>query len=272
VKVRQASFSILALIFSFPALAAPRAELWAKWQAHDEASIATIDHSAWNRFLQTYVRIGSDGIARIPYAGVSASDRDTLAADLSRLAKIPISTYSRREQFAFWVDLYNELTVKLVLDHYPVANIKEISGGFFSSGPWDEKLIAIGGEALSLDDIEHRILRPIWRDPRIHYAINCAALSCPNLQSLAFTTANTEVLLEKAARDYVNHPRGAAVDGGKLTLSSVYVWYAADFGGTERGVIEHLMHYARPDLAAAIARLGRISDDRYDWALNDLKH
>lgn len=171
---------VLLPLRSSPASGAPQAELWARWQAHDDASAAVIDHGAWNRFLHDYVGVGADGIARIPYARVATADRDALAADLPRLSKLPISRYSRREQFAFWVDLYNELTVKVVLDHYPVASIMQIgiSPGLFSFGPWGRKLITIEGEPLSLDDIEHRILRPIWRDPRIHYAVNCAALGC----------------------------------------------------------------------------------------------
>jgi hypothetical protein len=263
---------ILLLVRSTSVDAAPRAELWDKWQAHDDTSTASIDHGAWDRFLQNYVRVGQDGIARIPYAGVSTADRAALAGDLSRLAALPISAYSRRRQFAFWVDLYNELTVKLVLDRYPVSSIRNIaiSPGLFSAGPWGKKLITVEGEPLSLDDIEHRILRPIWRDPRIHYAVNCAAIGCPNLQPSAFTAANSEALLEKAAKDYVNHPRGVAVGGGRLTVSSIYVWYEADFGGTETGVIEHLKRYARPELAGVLAGIARISGDRYDWALNDL--
>ncbi len=178
---------VLALVSAWPlaGMAAPSAELWPRWQAHDDASTARIDHSAWDRFLRTYVRLGADGIARIPYGRVAAADREALGRDLSRLAATPISAYSRAEQFAFWVDLYNELTVKVVLDHYPVRSIRDIaiSPGLFASGPWGRKLITIEGEGLSLDDIEHRILRPIWRDPRIHYAVNCAALGCPNLQA-----------------------------------------------------------------------------------------
>jgi len=273
VRVLWAVIVSFVLLLSAGADAAPQAELWNKWQAHDDASIANIDHGAWDRFLKTYVRVDPDGIARIPYARVSEVDRDALTADLSRLAGLPISAYSRRQQFAFWVDLYNELTVKLVLDHYPVSSIRDIaiSPGLFSAGPWGKRLIAVHGEPLSLDDIEHRILRPIWQDPRIHYAVNCAAVGCPNLQSSAFTAVNSEALLDKAAHDYVNHPRGAAVAAGRLTVSSIYLWYEVDFGGTEAGVIEHLKHYARPELAAALGGIARISGDHYDWALNDLR-
>lgn len=274
-KRRATTAALIAFLLSCPmaARAAPRAELWAKWLAHDDMSATTIDHSVWDHFLQTYVRLSSDGIARIPYGRVTVSDRQHLAADLTSLAGIPISRYSRREQFAFWVDLYNELTVKLVLDHYPVSTIKDvaISPGLFSVGPWGRKLVTVEGEALSLDDIEHRILRPIWRDSRIHYAVNCAALGCPNLQPLAFTAANTEELLDKAAREFVNHPRGAAVSGRELTISSIYIWYEADFGSTEAAVIKHLKSYARPELATVLAVIDHISKDGYDWTLNDLR-
>ncbi|HYZ41457.1 MAG TPA: DUF547 domain-containing protein [Stellaceae bacterium] len=234
----RAAALLLALLWFASARAAPPAELWARWQKHDDTSTASIDHSLWHRFLQSYVRLGSDGIARIPYARVAAADRAAIDSDLARLANVPISLYNRREQFAYWVDLYNELTVKVVFDHYPVMSIKDIdiSPGLFSVGPWGKKLIAVEGEGLSLDDIEHRILRPIWRDPRIHYAVNCAAIGCPNLQSSAFTASNAELLLEKAARDYVNEPRGASIIAGKLTVSSIYVWYQADFGGSDAGV------------------------------------
>jgi hypothetical protein len=254
------------------ATAAPRAELWPKWLAYDDASSARIDHSAWDRFLRNYVRLGGDGIARLPYGRVTAADREALRQDLDRLARTPIAAYSRAEQFAFWVDLYNELTVKLILDHYPVASIRDIaiSPGLFAVGPWGRKLITIDGEGLSLDDIEHRILRPIWRDPRVHYALNCAALGCPNLQAQAFTAENSGTLLDQAAVEFVNHPRGAAVAAGRLTVSSIYVWYQGDFGGTDAGVLAHLRRYARPPLAAALAGLDRIAADRYDWRLNDL--
>ena len=107
------------------------------------------------------------------------------------------SLTSRDEQLAYWINLYNALTVKVILDHYPVKSILDIdiSPGWFSIGPWGKKLVAVEGVEISLDDIEHRILRPIWRDPRIHYALNCAAVGCPNLLREAFTGATAEVLL-----------------------------------------------------------------------------
>jgi len=251
--------------------AAPAAESWPRWDAHDDASTTAIDHSAWNRFLHDHARLGPDGIVRVAYGRVDGAQRAALEADLQRLAALPISAYSRKEQRAFWIDLYNALTVKFVVDHYPISGIKATSflPGLFSATPWSRKLITIEGEKLSLDDIEHRILRPGWHDPRIHYALNCASLGCPNLQPLAFTADNTEALLDQGAREYVNHARGVSLEGGKLTVSSIYVWYKADFGDTDANVIAHLRRYAEPDLARALAAAQHISDHHYDWSLND---
>jgi len=186
------------------------------------------------------------------------------------MSRIEISRYNRDQQRAFWINLYNALTVEVVLDHYPLESIREISSGWFSRGPWDLELIEIEGEALTLNDIEHRILRPIWRDPRIHYAVNCASLGCPNLRMQAFTAANSDSLLEAGAVEYINHPRGARVVDGELHVSSIYVWFKADFGGNDAGVIAHLKKYAKGELRAAIDGIEHIDDDSYDWRINSL--
>lgn len=117
---------------------------------------------------------------------------------------------------------------------------------------------------VSLDDIEHRFLRPLWRDPRLHYALNCASLGCPNLMRTAFTASNTETLLEEAARGFVGHPRGVHLQGGKLIVSSIYIWFREDFGGSDTGIVEHLKRYG-----AVLDGRTRIDGDAYDWALNE---
>ena len=163
------------------------------------------------------------------------------------------------------------MTVNVVLEHYPVASIRDIdiSPGFLSFGPWDKKLLSIEGQAVSLNDIEHRVLRPLWRDPRLHYALNCASLGCPNLQTTAFTAVNTPALLDASARDYVNHPRGVSIIDGELRVSSIYSWFREDFGDSEAGVIKHLRRYASAGFAAELAGFDHIDDDDYDWSLND---
>ena len=254
---------------AFERLFAPKSELWDRWVQHEPSDTRKISHDAWNRFLNTYVMRSEDGVVRVDYALVSDQDRVSLHEYIISLTATPISSYSRAEQFAYWVNLYNALTVQVVLDHYPVTTIRDIdiSPGFFADGPWRKALVTVEGERLSLDDIEHRILRPIWNEPRIHYAVNCAALGCPNLQPTAFTSENTEQLLEAAAREYVNHPRGIRVEQGRVTASSIYNWFMSDFD-QDGGVIEHIKRYAEPGLLAEIQGIDQVSDFEYDWALN----
>ena len=196
--IRLALLVLLALWAPQPVRAAPAAELWARWAQHDPSSTMRVDHRLWARFLAAYVRPGEHGLNRVAYGSVTAEGRADLTAYLAMLTAVPVSTLNRREQMAFWINLYNALTVRVVLDHYPVASIRDIdiSPGLFSNGPWRAKLIAVEGEPLSLDDIEHRILRPIWRDPRIHYAVNCASVGCPNLQAEPFAAADLDRALD----------------------------------------------------------------------------
>ena len=267
--MRLAALALL-MALSLAALAAPKAELWERW-AESTQSKAGIEHKEWNDFLARNVKAGKDGINRIAYARVSKKDREVLDAYVDTLQRIPIRRFSRAEQRAYWINLYNAATVKVVLDHYPVDSIMKISisPGLFAKGPWKKKLLTVEGQGVSLDDIEHRILRPIWKDPRTHYSVNCASMGCPNLQAQAYTSGNMEELLDAGARQYVNHPRGARVDKGRLTVSSIYVWFGSDFGGGDAAVIKHLAQYAEPPLAKKLAEVRRIDGDEYDWALND---
>ena len=269
---RRAALGALALAVAAPRLAraAPRAVPWPHWRASDETSTLTVDHSAWDGFLARYVAPGRDGITRVDYRHVLPSDRETLAVYIAALGGTPITSYRRAEQRAYWINLYNALIVRTVLEHYPVATILDIRFGS-ARGPWRKKLLHIEGEEVGLDDIEHRILRPLWRDPRLHYALNYAALGSPELQPRAFAAAATDAALDAAARAFVNAPRGARVARGRLIVSSLYRWYEADFGGGDRGVIAHLRRYAAPPLAEALARQTRIAGDEFDWSLNDAK-
>ncbi len=251
--------------------AGPEADLWPRWEAHDPGSTARIDHAKWRRFLLAYLEADHNGINRVRYGAVSKTDRRNLDSYVISLTALPIAAYDRDQQFAYWINLYNAVTMQVVLDHYPVKSIMDISisPGLFSFGPWGKKLVTIDGEELSLDDIEHRILRPVWRDPRIHYAVNCAAVGCPNLRRSAFTGVNVEALLTIAAKDYVNHPRGAVLRDDELHVSSLYSWYAEDFGGSDAAIIGHLRGYAKPQLTLALAGIDEISGTDYDWSLND---
>ena len=259
------------LLLGASAQGAPKAELWARWQKHDPASREQINHGSWDRFLKQYVVTNDPaGIHRVRYQAVTPEDRKVLKGYLQALQGIAVSNYNRSEQRAYWINLYNAATVDLILSRFPVASIRDIniSPGFLTRGPWGAKLFTIEGEKLSLDDIEHRVLRPIWKDNRIHYALNCASLGCPNLQPTAYTGANTEELLERGAREFINHPRGISIQKGRLQVSSIYVWFQEDFGGDAEGLMEHWQEYANPRLADALSKYsGRLSHD-YDWRLN----
>ena len=233
-----------------PASAAPKAVPWSFWTANDPAGQVRVDHGLWDRFLKKYVVANHpSGVNRVRYASVTPEDRKALDDYLQRLQGVDVTRLNRSEQKSYWIDLYNAVTVKVVLDHYPVKSIRDIniSPGLFSSGPWGSKLLTIQGQKVSLDDIEHRILRPLWKDNRVHYAVNCASLGCPNLQPEAYTTENSEALL----------------------LSSIYDWFQGDFGGSEESVLRHLQRYSNPELATRLKEFGgKISYD-YDWRINE---
>jgi hypothetical protein len=251
---------------------APDAKLWERWTAHDPASTLSVDHGPWDALLRRHV-VDAPGVNRVRYGAFTAADRAALDADLAALQATPVDRLSRPEQMAFWINLYNALTVDVALDHYPVGSIRDIdiSPGLIADGPWGAKLATVAGERLSLDDIEHRILRPIWKDPRIHYAVNCAAVGCPDLRARAWTAEGLDAALDAAARAYVNDPRGVRIEGDRLVVSKIYDWFHEDFGGTDAALIGHLARYAEPPLADALRGRGRIDDAVYDWALNDAR-
>lgn len=142
--------------------------------------------------------------------------------------------------------------------------------GLFAAGPWKAKVTRIAGVPLSLDDIEHVILRPIFKDARVHYALNCASVGCPNLRTEAFTGAHLDAQLDAAARAYVNDPRGVDPELDGLVLSSIYDWYREDFGGSDRAILDHVRRYAAPPLLAALEGTTSIDDFNYIWSLNDI--
>ena len=277
-KNRRVTYlALVALIFlggwrSGEAFFAPDAKLWPRWQAHAQDSTEAIDFSDWSAWLARSVD-PSDRGTRIAYGRVPETDRQALEAIIERMSDVRISGYNRDQQLAYWINLYNALTARVVLEHYPVESPRDIdiSPGMFSKGPWGRLLSAFEGDALSLNDIEHRIIRPIWDDPRIHYAVNCAAISCPDLRAEAYTGSAIGAQLDEQARSYVNDPRGVSIERGKVTVSKIYDWYIDDFGGTEEAVLDHLADYAEPPLAARLAQIGEIGDVAYDWSLNEAR-
>ena len=270
---RQASIAVAIFLvaLSGEVAAAPRAELWPMWEQSDESNTAEIDHSAWQGFLDRYLDTQSgDGVYLVRYGAVSVTDRQTLDTYITDLQASDPRDYSKAEQKAYWINLYNAATVQLVLDHPTKKSILQMNKGLFSFfGPWDEPLLNIAGEEVTLNDIEHRILRPIWQDHRIHFAVSCASLSCPNLEEQAYTSDDTDTLLDQNERAYINHPRGVSFDDkGRLTVSNIFKWYGDDFADDEQQLLEYFASHADEPLASQLrAYDGRLSYD-YDWDLN----
>jgi hypothetical protein len=261
-----------ALAFALPAAAAPiaierqfapkSALVDPRFEASDEASAVAADHAAWARFLDAYVVEGPTGVNLVRYNAVTADDRAALAAYIGALEATDTATLSRKEQIAFWFNLYNAATVKLILDNRGIASIQDIKK------PWDQPVARVKGRALTLNEIEHGIIRPLAKDARIHYAVNCASMGCPNLARAPFTGAGLDAALDAAARAYVNHPRGVSVTKGKVRLSKIYGWYRDDFGKDDAALFDHIRRYANPALAASLKGVTKAAGYDYEWALN----
>lgn len=244
------------------------------WTLTGPAAMAQGNDASYGDLLARYVRPSPDGINRVDYPkwAASAEDKAKLKGYIADLAGRTPSKMQREEAFAYWANLYNAITLQVVLDRYPVSSIRDIkSEGLFDpkayTGPWRTKRVKVEGREYSLDDIENDVMRPTYKDPRVHYSVNCASLGCPNLPTKPWAAATLDASLDAAARDFVNHPRGVAVIGPKkLKVSSIYKWFKDDFGG-DAGVLAHLRKYAGPKLLSALDAGATIAEDNYDWAL-----
>ncbi len=230
----------------------------------------------YDALLRRHVKPSPDGVTRVDYAGwrAHAADRAALDAYIAEMAQRRPSTMVRGEALAYWGNLYNAVTLKVVIDRYPVASIRDIKSDSWLdpkayTGPWRQPRVTVEGRRLSLDDIEHSIMRPTFKDPRVHYVVNCASHGCPNLLNRAWRAATLEADLDQAARDFINHPRGVTVlPSGGLRVSSIYKWFIEDFGGDDAGLLAHFLAFAEPELKQKLARSPRIVEDDYDWSLN----
>ncbi|MEM1390212.1 MAG: DUF547 domain-containing protein, partial [Pseudomonadota bacterium] len=193
-------------------------------------------HAPWTDILQTYVVESDDGLNRFDYSALKANEDDKakLSAYIESYATLDIDALSDDAQFAAYSNAYNALTIEHMIERYPVKSIR--SG--YIVGPWKRVKMTIDGEELSLDAIENDVLRVDWSDPRVHYAVNCASIGCPNLQTQAWEAETLDQDLDRAAREFINHARGVTVlERGGLKVSRIYKWFREDFGGNDEGVI-----------------------------------
>lgn len=263
------------------ALAAPLAmTTGARAQAFDPT------HAAWTALLKKHVRLLRGGQAtQVAYAGFAA-DRAALKAYLDSLSAVSTATFggwARAERQAFLTNAYNAFTVELILTKYPdLKSIKDL-GSVFSS-PWKPKWIPLLGGKVSLDDIEHAMLRKRgdYDDPRVHFAVNCASIGCPALREEAFVAVRLDAQMdEQALRFMSDRTRNRYnVQRGRLELSKIFDWYGEDFRLGHRGIASLAAFAGRyaDQLADAPADRERIRGGSvdiafldYDWALNDAR-
>lgn len=244
--------------------------LWPKWEINNPLSKKTISHKLWQIFLDHNVSTNEEKINLVDYVHITPKDRELLNRYIKDMSEIDIDNYNRQEQLAYWINLYNALTVQTVVNYYPITNIQEIriSPGLFSVGPWGANLIIIKNTPLSLDDINHRIIRPIWNDPRTLYTLNNASIGAPNLSRQAYQGIAIEEQLNDATQAYVNSFRGVQVIEGKLIISKLYDWYEEDFGGTKQDIIKHLLFFAKEPLSSQLKHVNNIDSYIYNWHIN----
>ncbi len=256
------------ILYTCQIFCVPKKDLWVFWQAHDNNSKVVIDHAKWQLILSKGV-IVKKSANLVNYPLLEAKYHIVLKEYLSYLSSIKITNYNKNEQLAYWINLYNALTVNLVLEHLPVKSIKYINLSGFLSGPWDHEIFQVSGHKISLNDIEHRIIRPIWNDPRIHYVLNCASIGCPDLSQHVYTGNNINKALIEAAKNFINDKRGVLLTlSKKLILSKIYSWYDVDFGNNEQVLIEHIKKYASNALKKELIGIKSISGYEYNWELN----
>ena len=235
------------------------------WKESNEESKQTINHYLFDEFLASNVI--ENAVSRsVNYKNVSGIDKNKLVTYLAQLQSIDPRHYPKNEQLAYWVNLYNALVIELVLTHYPIDSIKDIGDGF--TGPWNIELATIANKPITLNKIEHGILRPLWKDNRIHYVINCASAGCPDVPVKSFTRVEIDKQLNKAAIRFVNQAKGVQVTNNITTLSSIYNWFSDDFGSSQSNILNHINEFALPALKNTIEKSNTIEFE-YDWALNN---
>ena len=246
-----------------------KAELDTRWATFAENSETTIDHSQWQLLLDDYLVTDTDsGVNLFDYAGLLDDGREDLDEYIDSLVSINPLEHNRQEQKAYWINLYNALTVQLILDNYPLTSITNLGSNKLEFGPWNDNSTTVNGIELSLNDIEHRIIRPLYNDYRIHFAVNCASIGCPNLAADAFTSESMDQQLDDAAAEYLEHPRGLSLQDGELHLSSLFEWYADDFGANQSEVLATLGKHLSTDIAARLSNFKGDPVHSYDWGLN----
>jgi len=210
-------------------------------------------HQIWDQLLQAHVT----STGSVDYQGF-VKDKAKLASYLELLDQhVPQSDWTRKQAMAYWINAYNAFTVNLIVSHYPLKSIRDLKE------PWDRKNIQLGGKTYSLNDIEHKILRERYKDARIHFAVNCAALSCPPLYNRAFTAEKLNSQLQSRTSSFIRSNSYNQIGTNGAKLSQIFNWYRADFE-QEGSLVSYLNAYSTQSISEGAS----IEFLNYDWKLN----
>ena len=220
-----------------------------------------MDNDVYAQLLKQHVYHG-----RVDYAGFK-QDEPRLDQYLSQLGNTDPDRLDRSGQMAFYINLYNAATIKLILTAYPgITSIKDL-GTLFQS-PWKKKFITLNGQTVTLDHIEHEILRPRFKDPRVHFAVNCASKSCPPLLAEPYSGRTLDAQLDRVTTNFINDPKNNYIQGDRLYVSRVFKWFSEDFADDIKGFVsKYALGEFKNQLDARISSL-QVKYLEYDWSLN----
>ena len=253
----------LMMTYSFAAHAAPAAKQVPFFNDSEELNEFMVDHSQWDELLKKYVSDHPSGISRFDYDAVTVADKARLEDYIAMLEQLDPRQMSMYTQKPYWLNLFNASLIWQVIDSEPETSIKEISSRVL----WRKKRLYISMQDVSLDTIEHGILRTNFDDPRIHFGITGGTLGSANILNTAYTQENVEELLEQNTRDFLNHPRGLSFDKGRPTLSTIFKWYSKDFGARADDIKAFVAKYLS-DEKKQLWNDARRFGYSYDWGLN----
>ncbi|MEM9821757.1 MAG: DUF547 domain-containing protein [Bacteroidota bacterium] len=257
-KLTNKNFSELALVILSSIKSWSGQEV--AWQQLSRVERPLLDHDLWDQLLQSYVDLEGN----VDYEGMR-DNQGQLKDYLQQLSTSPPgNNWSEADALAYWINAYNAFTVQLILDHYPLASIKDISAGLpMINSPWDIKFFQIEGIDFDLNTIEHAILRKQFSEPRIHFAINCASFSCPRLRNEAYTADRLEAQLKDQTLYFLNNSDKNLIGTNQVQLSQIFNWFTGDFT-QDRSLIEYLKTHT----SIPIQEKAKISFLEYQWQLN----
>lgn len=231
----------------------------------------SVETTAYATVLTRNITPGADGVTLFGYAAAKTNgDHAVIKAFIADQTALTPSTMTDAQATAYWANLYNAVTLDVVLDDYPIKSIRSL--GSFSSGPWKRDVVTVEGEVLSLDNIEHDILRVDFATPYIHYMVNCASFGCPNLRDTLWTADGLDADQKAAASDFINSDRGVMIrKDGRIAVSKIYNWFAADFGDSEDDLRAHLAQHATGPRLDALTSGAKFKGSHYNWDLNQPK-